>query len=704
MIYIDKKKLTVEGVDVYPDHESPTQFWYIPGTIQLAQRGNRKALSYLWYTDSETDADGTGFLNFEVNTAVPEETLARIKAQIAKAWGADAGKITLSTVPYHTGNVNFSVLGPVAAQAGDVSKDPAVLYQSKEQLVWNAGSSSLVGDNAAVCSVKFTKEGKLAAAMKAALQSKGQHIAALYRLEFLAMRPSVTFTVKGEFKKTVSDFKLSIGTQLPLEALLLDLGVNAQWQKIMQNTDLKIEVVDYTGEGDAQQEGLKWARQLLLDYVLKNFFEVQIGADANVWSPLAEAPKVEEAVMRTKAVEEAATEQVAQDGTKDSGKEGDGETAKAVEKTAEAVKEIVRSAAIPIPKVNIRASYYEGKQVNSIDFMYAEKKAKSTTVLPQAVVGLGDKDQASDYITQLNRMQDPFGQPYNVTVSVPDQPNQDKLGLQVVNVQARYPAGASKGSQSTCNLTLNAGVASGKNPFPFQYDAKGSADVDYSADFVFSPDSGWDGDAWQYSLSGTTDKGLITAMAESVAEFLTINVDLGSDFTWDNADQAVVSLTSKKWQGEKRVLFQKGKETPQTLRIRSRAEFRDEPVQYTVTLRKGNTAVYSYGPLPVMDKQITVQDRFANHIPVFFTAGFTDESADVTLVYQDGDYTWEDQFQLEAGQKRVQRIIPIVRDVKLKSQLEAQYEVLYESGESAQGSIRGGQTVTLKVPTPAGAK
>lgn len=699
MIYIDKKKLTVDGVDVYPDHESPTQFWYIPGTIQLAHKGGRKALSYLWYTDSDSDTDGTGFLNFEVNTALSADTLGHIRRAIASAWNIDQRKITLSSVPYQAGNVNFSVLGPVAAQAGDQSKDTAVVYRSKEQLVWNAGSSSLVGDNAAVCSVKFTREGKLAAAMKSALQSKNRHIAALYRLEFLAMRPSVTFTVKGEFKKTIEDFKFSIGLQLPLEALVLDLGINAQWQKIMQHTDLKIEVINYTGEGDAQLEGLKWAKQLLLDYVLKNFFEVQLGADPTAWSPLAQAPQAEEAVMKAKQVEEAAAEQVADEKaqTDDKGS-GQDTPAEDLAKAAETVKEIVKAAGIPIPKVNIRAAYYSGKQVNSIDFIYSEKKATLTTVLPQALIGLDLTDQPNDYITQINRTQDPFGLRYAVTVSLPSSDSQAKVSLQTLNLQARYPAGKPRGQQTTVNLTVNDGISSGLNPLPFQYDANGSAGVEYVADFVFKPDSAWQSDTFQYKLSGISENGLIVSMPESVAEFLSINVALGSDFIWDNCDSALVILSSKKWKGDKRIVIQQGKEAPQVLQIRAEAQYRDEAVHYKVELRKNNKVVHAYGPHPVTDKQVTVVDRFLSHIPIYFSAGFSDDVADITVHYQDGDEEWEDQFQLEPGQKKVQRIVPVLKELKLKSLLQAEYVVNYGSGGELKGTIKGGQTVMIKSP------
>lgn len=701
MIYIDTKKLTIDGVDVYPDHESPTQFWYIPGAVHLAQRQGRKALSYLWYTDSAADSDGTGFLNFEVNTSVSAETLEKIKSEIASKWGVESKKISLATVPYHAGTVNFSVLGPIAAGAGDLGKDPAVLYKSAEQLVWNAGSSSLVGDNAAVCSVKFTREGKLAAAMKAALQNKGQHIAALYRLEFLSMRPSVTFTVKGTFEKTVRDFQTSIGFKMPLSDFILDLGIQAQWQRIMENTDLQIEVVNYSG--DDPQKGLEWAQKLLLDYVLKNFFEVEIGESAKAWSPLSEAPHVEQAVQKAAAVESAAAEKLA-DKPKDKGKgdksEGEGKdkesAAKDAEATARAVKEVVKAAMPALPQVNIRAKYYDAKQTNSIDFLYTEKKARPTVVLPQALVGLTEQDAPESYIVQVNRAQDPFGLPYSVQIATPDSAARAQVGLQALNIQARYPAGAPKSQQSSHNFSINADQINGANPLPFQYDAQGRAGVEYTADFVFRPTDDWQSDTFQYSLTGTTETGLITAMAESVAEFLTLNVELSQDFVWDDADQVVVTLCSGKWSGEKRLVFREGKADPQVLRIRSDARFKTEQIHYSVELRRGSQSLHRYGPLPLDNAQIVVVDRFADHIPVFFSAGFSTGTAEITLTYEHGDDAWEDQFTLEPGQKKVKRMIPTTSRFKLKSELEGRYTVCFDTGETLEGRIKGGATALIR--------
>jgi hypothetical protein len=697
MILIGSQKLQVEGVDVYPDHASPTQFWYLPGTVRLAERNKNKVLSYLWYTDSVSDQDGTGFLNFEVNTAVPSSTLDKIKSEIASKFPVKRDKITLAAVTYHAGNVNFSVLGPMAAKAAEgLATDPSVLYQSAEQLVWNAGSSSLVGDNAAVCSVKFTKEGKLAAAMKQAILSGSNTIAALYRLEFLAMRPSVTFKVTGTMKKTVEDFQASIGTSIPLEAFVLDLGIQGQWEKIMSKTDLKIEVTDFTGE---PQDGLKWAQQILLDYILKNFFEVSIGPNKDNWSPLKEKPEVNDAVEKAKDVEQVAGDKVAEDG-----KTGD--------EAASAVKEVVKAATTFIPKVNIRASYYSGRQENSIDFLYSEMKAKSYPILPQALVleGLGDDEKArAKYVTPVNRAQDPFGLPYNVTVALPEDADRAKVGLQTINVTARYPAGAPKDKQSTRTLTLNAGKVTGDNPIPFQFDKSGSPDVAYSVDYVFKPSDDWQSDSFKYSSEGKEDRALITAMPESVAEFLTLTVDISDDFVWETNDQVVVALKSSRWSDEKKVVFKNGDASPQMLKIRSNAKFKADPVQYRVEVRKGAKVAYGYGPEPVTDKHVTVRDRFADHVPVFFSAGFTDDSdsVDLTLSYKEGDFEWEDQFTLDKDQKgktKVKRIIPTLKDFGDKrSALEVQCEVNPESGDSfkLKKPVKGGSTTTIPSKAPA---
>ncbi len=743
-------KFTVEGVDVYPDHESDTQWWYVPGTIKLAERNGKKVLSYLWYTEGSTDPDGTGFFNFEVNTAVSEDTKKEIRRQIAKYTRLSSNEINLSTVTYHSGNVNFSVLGPMAQKASKTLKaESSVLYQSKEQLVWSAGSPSLVGDNAAVCAVKFTKEGKLAAAMKEAIVPDPEQtafgsnsVAAVYRLEYLAMRPSVEFTVEGSLKKTIESFEIGVGAEIQLEALILEVGIQAKWEKIMSNTDLKITVKNFSGE---EEEGLKWAKQLLLDYILDNFFEVSLSGGVSDWSKLTDSPEADAAVRNAKDTELAAEGEAEdeeeeddddkkdEDDPKEDGKKEEVEKAEAgksetpeadapktdtpktdtpksetpktdtpkadtpkSETAAHTVKALATAAkaAIPIPKVKVRAAYYKGEQENKINFEYSEMKAHSYPALPQALVLEGLVNPEA-YVTEVNRSQNPFGLAYNVTVSLPEEAAWEGLGLKTINVKASYPAGAPKNKQSTHILTVKGGTAQGPNPFPFQYDARGSADVEYSVDYVFNP-GGWEGATFNYSTTGKTDKGLITAMPESVVELLSLDIRLSDDFVWEDANQAVVTLSSKKWTGEKRVVLQRDKVEETTLKIRSDIKFKSEPVQCKVELRKNNKTIYSYGPELVEDNQVAVHDRFAGHVPVYFTAKFKDDSVEMNVMYKDGDFVWEDPFTLEKDKKREMRIIPTMKEIKPLSSLKAECEVDPSDGEPFTIKVTGGKNHDVK--------
>ena len=185
-----KTMLYPGGIQIYPDFNNPLQFWYIPSTLQLADRsdGHGKSLSYLWYVNGPNDHDGEGFLNFVVNSAVDNNTQNGIKAAIPHTWPETAGKtISLNPVPYTSGTISV-----VALKALDGSGNKAIK-------VWDGGTPSLIGDNQGLASVTFTQEGKLAAAMDTAIRKKLTSVMAAYALKYRAMTPAISFKVTGSF-------------------------------------------------------------------------------------------------------------------------------------------------------------------------------------------------------------------------------------------------------------------------------------------------------------------------------------------------------------------------------------------------------------------------------------------------------------------------------------------------------------------------
>jgi len=771
-------KFNVEGVDVYPDHEADSQWWYVPGTIKLAERKGKKVLSYLWYTEGVADADGTGFFNVEVNTAVDDSEKNAIRRAIASKTGLSSSDINLSTPTYHTGSVTFTVLGPIAAQAPTNirSNDPSVLYQSTEQLVWTGASPSLVGDNAAVCSVKFKKDGKLAAAMREAIVNRTDSVSAVYRLEFLAMRPSVEFKVEGSLKETIMNFEIGLGAEIPLEAVILEGVLQAKWEQAMKDTKLKSLVKTFTGE---PEQGEKWAKKLLLEYILANYFKVApLSGGVTDWDkaePLSKDSKVSAAVEDALDTDDAAEEKKADlkvkpkeepkekpkeepkdpkepkeepkdpkdpkeapknpkeepkdpkeapkdpkdpkeepKEPKEEPKKPKGDTSETTTSAADSVVALAKAAkaALPIPKVKLKASFYYGTSEAKLNFEYLEMKAKSYPALPQALVfeGLAEGLAAStsdpdyenkarayvekNYVTSVNRSLNPFGLPYNVGVSLPDDATCKKIGVKSINVTGTYPVGAPANQQRTCVLTVVDGKPSGPAPFDFQRDEAGSMEVQYSIDYVFNPGD-WEGDKFQYSTTGKTDKGLITARPETVVELLTLEIGLSEGgFVWDRANQAVVTLTSKKWSGEKRVVLQKGKVEQITLKIRTDIQFKSEPVQCKVELKRNNELVHSYTDV-VEDNRVAVRDKFKDHIPVYFTSKFEDD-VEMTLTYKDDGFKWEDQFTIEPEAKKQIRIIPAMKAIDPPSDLKAECEVEPSDGDSFTIDLKGGKTYTLK--------
>jgi hypothetical protein len=616
MILLNKEKITVANVDVYPDHQDKNQFWYIPGIVKLAERSRKKVLSYIWYIDGSDDRDGRGFLNFEVNTAVDSQTLDQIKTELKRVHPElDRNLIKLSSVTYNKGSVNFSVLGPVAESAPVNINDSTIIRQDKAQIVWNAGSSSLVGDNTAVCSVQFTKEGKLAAAIKAAIAQKSNFIAATYYLEFTGLRPAVTFTVKGDFTAFIQSVEASFNVPIPLEALILDIGFESKFEGVWKNSNMSIELINYTGE---ESEGLRWAQKIVFEYMLKNFFEVQIG-DRGPGSPLSEKPEITDLIANA-------------DQLRKQGKEG---------------KDVATALPVPIPQVKIKFRSYTGWEEHLLNFRYSEMRATTYPVAPQAVILL-ELGNPTDYILQVNRGEDMFGLPYPVLVIGPSNSVFESYGLLAVNVQATYPAGAPN-NQQRHSVNFSPKGQEGQSSLPFQYNASGSDKVQYSAEYIFDSSVDWETREHRYEQTAETSKGIISAQPHDFLEFLDIRVLLDRNFKWYGIDEVVVSITSNSWDGAKNVIFQEGQNDGiENLKVRVKKQANGTQCQYRVSLKNNGATVHEYGPLDMTNNTITVRDQFQDHVQIVFRNSL-DSSIDqayVRVQYQDPDndeYTYESE-------------------------------------------------------------
>jgi hypothetical protein len=62
LLLSSSKTITVDGVTVFPDHEDPNQFWYMPSEVVLARRSqdNRPSFSFIKYKPAVATAGVKG--------------------------------------------------------------------------------------------------------------------------------------------------------------------------------------------------------------------------------------------------------------------------------------------------------------------------------------------------------------------------------------------------------------------------------------------------------------------------------------------------------------------------------------------------------------------------------------------------------------------------------------------------------------------
>ncbi|MEQ9481980.1 hypothetical protein [Coleofasciculus sp. F4-SAH-05] len=572
-------KIVVNGIEVYPDFENTHQFWYIPSEIKLAERNNSKIFSHIWYIASTSDEYGDGFLNYEVNMAVENSTLDKIKQEINRQWGIAINDIQLAPVTYSNGQVSLVALQPL--DDGDTS-----------QTVWDAGSPSLVGNNAAVCSVEFPKEGQLAAAMFAAIQEKRNSVMAAYILSYKAMTPAIQFRVNGEFKAFLNDFKLSANLPIPIKKVILDFGLQIQFQASFQKTNMEIELINYDGEEESQ--GLELAMQILYEYMLPIFFEYQL-SPSDSWNPLSEQPEIIDDIVAAGDMDDAG------------------------------VKALSEEA--PPMMITINVSNYTGIQENQLKFMYSESRAKYFTIAPQSAV-LEQLDNPDDYISQINRSDFPFGQPFNVSVGAPGIGHEEftDRNLVYVKVNATYPPGG--GSKNDLEFRVD-GVDK-DNPMPFQYNAKGDTDVGYSVSYLYEPSNNWKADKNQYDISDCqTEANAISAFSGEILDFVTILTRVNSNFIWgDQTKRVDVTIECEGYSGTITQSFFPDDVQEQSANIRvekqrsTKRRLKSSISRYSYKLLDGmGNVIYETDVRAVNNFIITVSDQYREHVPIpFFNA------------------------------------------------------------------------------------
>jgi hypothetical protein len=108
----------VNGVDetftVLRDYKRPDQFYYVPGTVRLATRGEGKnkrpvfhLLKYQVLDKEINELVEGGIMQFSVRFSPGDNAVGKIKTAVADEFGYEEGKIKLSALPYKSAEVSI---------------------------------------------------------------------------------------------------------------------------------------------------------------------------------------------------------------------------------------------------------------------------------------------------------------------------------------------------------------------------------------------------------------------------------------------------------------------------------------------------------------------------------------------------------------------------------------------------------------------
>jgi hypothetical protein len=213
MLYLNPPYFVINGVSVFPDHQDPLQYYYMPMMPRLTtgtDGASGLAMPHIQLIEYEGSAGTGGFINFDVNIGIDPSDLADVATELQRL--ANLGdQPRLSPVTFVDGTVRLVILGaesptPPAASgssarpASPAAASPAVDTGPKFVIkIQNAAKPALYGDNQAAFSVQLDQYG--ATILEQAIKGQMAPIAVIYSLDFIALRPAFNVHLSADWNR-----------------------------------------------------------------------------------------------------------------------------------------------------------------------------------------------------------------------------------------------------------------------------------------------------------------------------------------------------------------------------------------------------------------------------------------------------------------------------------------------------------------------
>jgi hypothetical protein len=287
MIYLEPPYIIVDGLMILRDHADPLQYYYYPLAPRLAlQPDGAPAFLFLKYREDLTSLPegaepGGGFLSFDVDLRVDEETLASARRRIRRDMNLDQDP-RLAPIDYRAGKLRLLFLDfeePPDEPEDEPRRRPDEEPQPRfvEQASYSA-TPALYGDNRAAFSVQLSARG--ATLVQETLDARSSLIGVVYDLTFVALRPAYDIRLFVDWDRVYEHFD----ENYQANALIFSVDISNAVDELIEDRAIVIDVISF-GAGVNDRDILAQkdeAKQFVLDMITDELFTPSLNPEEAV--------------------------------------------------------------------------------------------------------------------------------------------------------------------------------------------------------------------------------------------------------------------------------------------------------------------------------------------------------------------------------------------------------------------------------------